>query len=744
MIRSHRRAMSAIVLVLLLSVSAFAADATIEKRVNDLLGKMTLEEKVGQINQINQGTATGIVVNGKPSTVQVEEAVAAGRIGSMLNVTGAAESNRLQKIAVEKSRLHIPIIFGLDVIHGYRTIFPIPLGMASAWDPASVEAASQIAAREASASGVRWTFSPMVDIARDPRWGRIAEGAGEDPVLGAAIARAYVRGFQGSSLSSPDRLAACVKHYVGYGAAEGGRDYNSVDMSERKLREVYLPPFKAAAEAGAATFMSSFNTIDGIPATGNNFTLRKVLKGEWNFQGFVVSDWNSVGEMIPHGVAADGSDASVKALMAGVDMDMCSSNYVNHVAELVKSGKIPQATLDDAVRRILRVKFELGLFDHPYTDEAREKSDILTDAHLKAARSITQKTIVLLKNDGNVLPLSKSLKTVAVIGPLADSKLDMLGNWSAKGEAQDAVTVLEGIKAKLPNANVVSTKGVDVTDPSLADLDNAVAMAKQADVVVLAVGERGSMSGEAASRAFIDLPGSQRKLVEAIAQTGKPVVMVLMNGRPLALQWESEHVPAIVETWFSGVQGGNAIADILFGDANPSGKLPVTFPRSLGQVPLYYSYLSTGRPVGVDPEGKWQSMYLDSPNTPLFPFGHGLSYSKFAYSNLKLSSTKLNSKAPIKASVEVQNTSDRPGEEVVQLYTRDVVASVARPVKELKGFQRIALAAGEKKTVEFEVKADDLRFWNGDMKYVTEPGAFKLWIGPNSAEGLESQFELTN
>jgi beta-glucosidase len=741
-IRSYRRTMAAIVFLLLLSVSAFAADASIEKRVNDLLGKMTLEEKIGQINQINQGAATGMIVDGKPSTVQVEQAVAAGRIGSMLNVTGAAESNRLQKIAVEKSRLHIPIIFGLDVIHGYRTIFPIPLGMASAWDPSSVETASQIAAREATAAGVRWTFSPMVDIARDPRWGRIAEGAGEDPVLGAAIARAYVRGFQGDKLSSPDRLAACVKHYVGYGAAEGGRDYNSVDMSERKLRETYLPPFKAAADAGAATFMSSFNTLDGIPATGNSFTLRKVLKGEWNFQGFVVSDWNSVGEMIPHGVAADGPDAALKAMMAGVDMDMCSANYVNHMAELVKSGKIPQSALDDAVRRILRVKFELGLFDHPYTDEAREKSDILTAAHLQSARSVAQKTIVLLKNEGNVLPLSKSVKTIAVIGPLADSKTDMLGNWFAQGQAQDAVTVVEGIKAKLPNATVLTTKGVDVTDASVADLDNAVATAKQADVVVVAVGERGNMSGEASSRAFIDIPGNQRKLIEAVAQAGKPVVLVLMNGRPLALQWESEHVPAIVETWFSGVQGGHAIADILFGDANPSGKLPVTFPRSLGQVPLYYSALSTGRPVGVDPGGKWQSQYLDLPNTPLFPFGYGLSYSKFAYSNLKLSSAKLNSKAPIKASVEVQNTSDRAGEEVVQLYTRDLVASVARPVKELKGFQRIALAAGEKKTVEFEVKADDLRFWNRDLKFVTEPGAFKLWIGPNSAEGLESQFEL--
>jgi beta-glucosidase len=743
-IRSNRRTITAIVLMFLLSISAYGADPSIEKRVNELLGKMTLEEKVGQINQINQGTATGIVVNGKPSTVQVEQAVAEGRIGSMLNVTGAAESNRLQKIAVEKSRLHIPIIFGLDVIHGYRTIFPIPLAMASTWDPKAAEEEAQIAAREATAAGIRWTFAPMVDIARDPRWGRVAEGSGEDPFLGAAMARAYVHGFQGTDLRSPDRLAACVKHYVGYGAAEAGRDYNSVDMSERRLREVYLPPFKAAEESGAATFMSSFNTLGGIPATGNSFTLRKILKGEWGFQGFVVSDWNSIGEMIPHGVATDGADAARQAMVAGVDMDMCSGDYISHVAELVKSGKIPQADLDEAVRRILRVKFELGLFDHPYTDEAREKREILTDANIEAARTISQKSMVLLKNDGNVLPISKSVKTVAVIGPLADTKPDMLGNWFAKGEASDAVTVLEGIKAKLPSANVLTTKGVDVTDPSLADVDHAVALAKQADIAILVMGERGDMTGEAASRAFINLPGKQRELVEAVVQTGKPIVLVLMNGRPLALSWEAKHVPAILETWFSGVQGGNAIADILFGDANPSGRLPVTFPRSVGQVPIYYSELNTGRPLGADPKGKYQSMYLDSPNTPLFPFGYGLSYSKFAYSNLKLSAPKLTSHGMIKASVDVQNTSDRAGEEVVQLYTRDLVASVARPVKELKGFQRIALAPGEKKTVEFELKPEDLRFWNREMKFVTEPGTFNLWIGPNSAEGLETHFELTD
>lgn len=742
MIRSIRCTAAALVLIVLATLNASAINRSIEQRVDDLLHRMTLEEKVGQINQINQGTATGIVIDGKISTVQVENAIAEGRIGSMLNVTGAAESNRLQKIAVDKSRLHIPLLFGFDVIHGYRTIFPIPLALASSWDPASVEAAAQIAAREATAAGIRWTFSPMVDIARDPRWGRVAEGAGEDPFLGSAMARAYVRGYQGADLSSPDRLAACVKHYVGYGAAEGGRDYNTVDMSERRLRDTYLPPFQAAAEGGAATFMSSFNVLDGIPATGNSFTLRKILKGEWGFKGFVVSDWNSVGEMIPHGYAANGRDAALKGLMAGVDMDMCSSNYISHVVDLVKSGAIPESVLDDSVRRILRVKFELGLFDRPYTDDKRESSDIMAPANLQAARAVAQKSMVLLKNEGNLLPLSKSLKTLAVIGPLADSKPDMLGNWFGKGEAADVVTVLSGIKAKLPSSTILTTKGIDVTDPSLEDVDNAVSLAKRSDVTVLVMGERGDMSGEAASRASIDLPGSQRKLIEAIVQTGKPIVLVVMNGRPLTLAWESKHVLAILESWFPGVQGGNAVADILFGDANPSGKLPVTFPRSIGQVPLYYSSLSTGRPIGSDPAGKYQSVYLDEATTPLFSFGHGLSYSKFAYSNLKLSSSTLAGNAPIKITVELQNTSTRAGEEVVQLYTRDLVASVARPVKELKGFQRVALAPGEKKTVEFLLKADDLRFWDAEMKFKSEPGTFKLWVGPSSAEGLETQFEL--
>ncbi|HYH00972.1 MAG TPA: beta-glucosidase BglX [Terriglobales bacterium] len=738
-----QRAFAAFVIAVLCACThpALVAQTSTEHRVNELLRKMTLEEKIGQLNQINQGMPTGTIVNGNPVTLNVEQAVAEGRIGSMLNVTGAAETNRLQKIAMEKSRLKIPLLFGLDVIHGYRTIFPIPLALASSWDPKAIELSSEIAAREATAAGIRWTFAPMVDVARDPRWGRIAEGAGEDQFLGAEIARAYVRGFQGN-LNSPDRMAACAKHYVAYGAAEAGRDYNSVDLSERKLREVYLPPFKAAAEAGAMTFMSSFNTLGGIPASANEFTLRKILKGEWGFKGFVVSDWNSVGELIPHGVAADGSEAARLALNSGVDMDMCSGEYVRHVAQLVKAGKIPQAVVDDAVRRILRVKFELGLFDRPYTNDAREKSEILTPANLQAARSIAQKTVVLLKNDKNLLPLSKSVSKLALIGPLADSKTDMLGNWIGMGKAEDAVTILEGIKAKLPSAEIVVSKGVDVLEGTDLGIAEAVAAARSADVAILVLGEKGTMSGEAASRASIDLPGKQRQLLQAVLETGKPVVLVLMTGRPLALAWEAERVPAIVEAWFPGVQGGNAVADVLFGDVNPSGRLPVSFPRSLGQVPLYYSELSTGRPL-VDPKATYQSMYLDSPNTPLFPFGYGLSYTTFAYSNLKLSSDKLTKEGKIKVSADVENTGARAGDEIVQLYIRDLVASVARPVKELKGFQRVSLNPGEKKTIEFSITPAQLAFWNAEMKLAAEPGKFKVWVGPNSAEGLEGGFELT-
>ncbi len=702
--------------------------AAIDARVQELLSKMTLEEKIGQLNQFN------VERDG------LEGVIAAGQAGSILNATGAERSNRLQHIAVEKSRLHIPILIGFDVIHGYRTIFPIPLGIASTWDPQLAEQEAQVAAREARAAGVRWTFAPMLDIARDPRWGRISEGAGEDPFLGAAMAAAYVRGFQGSNLAAADRIAACAKHYVAYGAAEGGRDYNSAEVSERTLREIYLPPFQAAAEAGAATFMSAFNTLNGIPGVVNHFTLGQVLRNEWHFRGFVVSDWNAVAELIPHGVAADLPAAVRKSLDAGVDMDMVSESYLKNMAGLVRSGAIPQAEVEEAVRRVLRVKFQLGLFDDPYTDPTREAATLLSPPHLESARKVAQKSLVLLKNDGNLLPLAKNVGTLAVIGPLADSKLDMLGNWFGNGKADDAVTVLQGFRAKVgASTRLLYEKGVEVEGAAPGGIERAVAAARQADVALLVLGERGNMSGEAKSRAFLELPGEQERMLEAVAATGKPVVLVVMSGRPLAISWAAQHVPAILEAWFPGTQGGNAVADVLFGDVNPSGKLPVTFPRTVGQVPIYYNHLNTGRPFFITGD---HTGYLDLPSTPLFPFGFGLSYTRFSYSNLQLSGKQLSGNESLKISVEVKNTGDRAGEEVVQLYVRDLVASVSRPVKELKGFQRVALGPGESQRVEFTLSRGQLSFWNAEMRYGVEPGPFKVFVGPNSAEGLEGGFEV--
>ena len=698
----------------------------LDARVNELLAKMTLEEKVGQLN-----------LPGLDKT-DVESLIAAGKAGAVLAALGAEQTNRLQRVAVERSRLHIPLLFGYDVIHGYRTIFPIPLGLASTWDPGAVESAARISAREASASGVRWTFSPMVDIARDPRWGRIAEGAGEDPVLGSAMAAAYVRGYQGSELAAPTSIAACAKHYVGYGAAEGGRDYNSVDMSEGRLREVYFPPFKAAAEAGAASFMSSFNTLNGIPASANRFTLRQVLKGEWGFRGFVVSDWHSISELIPHGVAADTRDAAREALMAGVDMDMSSDAYVDHVADLVRSGAVPISVVDDAVRRILLVKFQLGLFDHPYVVEQHETAALLTAENRAAAREIAQKSIVLLRNEGNVLPLPEFVGAIAVIGPLADSRADMLGSWSGTGTAAEAFSVLEGIRAKT-SAAILYSKGVDVASDSTDGIAQAVEIARQADVVILVLGESAAMSGEAASRSSLDLPGQQEKLLEAIAATGKTIVMVVMSGRPLAISWAAEHVSAILEAWFPGTEGGNAIADVIFGDANPSGRLPVSFPRTVGQVPIYYSHLNTGRPPGVDPV--YQTGYVDIPSSPLYPFGYGLSYSKFAYRNLR-SDAQVGPDGAMKASVDVTNSGSWTGEEVVQLYIRGLVSTIGRPVSELKQFKRIVLKPGETRKVEFKVTRGELASLHPDMRFGVDPGTYGVAIGPNSAEVMEARFEV--
>ncbi|MEM1543511.1 MAG: glycoside hydrolase family 3 N-terminal domain-containing protein [Candidatus Bathyarchaeia archaeon] len=693
----------------------------IDRRVEDLLARMTLEEKVGQMCQYS-----GI-------TMEYERMIREGRIGSLLNVFGADETNRIQRIAVEESRLGIPLIFGLDVLHGYKTIFPIPLGLASTWDPDIVRRAASIAAAEAAADGVHWTFAPMVDIARDPRWGRIAEGAGEDPYLGSAMARAYVEGYQGKSLSDPDTIVACPKHYVAYGGAEGGRDYNTVDISERTLREIYLPPFRAAVKAGAGTLMSAFNDLNGIPASANPHTLRTILRGEWGFEGFVVSDWNAIGELITHGIAGNIYEAAEKALKAGVDMDMQGDVYRRALVQLVREGRIPEGLIDDAVRRILKIKFMLGLFDRPYVDPERAKKIIKCREHLEAALEIARKSIVLLKNDGNLLPLSRDLGSIAVIGPLADDHEAPLGPWSCLGDPKDVVTVLEGIKSKVsPKTKVLYAKGCDIEGSSKEGFDEALRAARESEVVIAVVGESRDMSGEAACRAYLDLPGVQEDLLKALHATGTPIVMVLMNGRPLSISWAAENIPAIIEAWFLGVQAGYAIADVIFGDYNPGGKLPVTFPRTVGQVPIYYNHKNTGRPPL--PDVKWTSKYLDIPYTPLFPFGHGLSYTRFEYSGLEISPVEVGANDTVKVRFRVRNVGDREGDEVAQLYIRDPVASVTRPVKELKGFKRVTLKPGEEKTIEFTLMLEDLSFLNSEMKRVVEPGEFRVMVGSSSED----------
>ncbi len=711
----------------------------IERRIDSLLSLMTLEEKLGQLNQRVGGFdhVTGTIRD------QDARMLREGRVGSYLGVVGAEKTRRLQKIAVEESRLGIPLLFGLDVIHGFRTTFPIPLAEAATWNPALVEQAARVAAREATAAGIHWTFAPMVDIARDPRWGRIAEGAGEDPFLGSAMAAAKVRGFQGGNLSDPYSLLACAKHFAAYGAAEAGRDYNTVDISERTLREIYLPPFKAAVEAGVGTLMSSFNEIAGVPSSGNRWLMTDVLRGEWNFNGFVVSDWEAILEMINHRVGATRTDVGVLALHAGVDMDMVSGIYANEMVGAVRAGRLGETLVNEAVRRVLRAKFALGLFENPYRncDTLREKAEMLTPDHLALARQVAQQAIVLLKNRNNVLPLSKTIKRLAIVGPLADDRHEPKGPWAAEGRAEDVVTVLEGVRAKLGSAARIDfVKGCEILGDSGAEFDRAVRTARNADAVIAVVGERETMSGEAASRAYLDLPGRQEELVRKLRTTGKPLVVVVMSGRPLTLAWLDEHADALVEAWFLGSQSGNAIADVLFGDVSPSGKLPVTFPRTLGQVPIYYNHKSTGRPP-VDTL-KYTSKYIDAPTAPLFPFGFGLSYTTFVYSHLRLSDSSMSPKQTLRVMVDVENAGTRDGDEIVQLYIRDEVASVTRPVKELKGFRRVALKAGEKKTVEFTLTPDDLAFYNLEMKWVVEPGWFTVMVGGNSAETIQARFEL--
>jgi beta-glucosidase len=706
----------------------------VEQKINALLAQMTLAEKLGQLQQLD-GEGNG---NFRPEHVELARK---GLLGSTLNVRGAQRTNQLQRVAVTESRLKIPLLFGFDVIHGYRTIFPIPLGEAASWDPALAERSSAVAAQEANNAGLRWTFAPMLDIARDPRWGRISEGAGEDPFLGAAFAAARVRGFQGSDYSAADKILACAKHWVAYGAAEGGRDYNTTDLSENTLREIYFPPFKAAVDAGVGTLMSSFNAINGVPASANEFTLTKVLRNEWKFDGFVVSDYTSVRELINHGIAGNEEQAAALALNAGVDMEMVSRSYNQFGPHLLEQRKLSPATIDEAVRRILRIKFRLGLFDNPYTDEAREPQSLLRPDSLNLARQGAARSMVLLKNDRSLLPLDKGVKSMAVLGPLADDRRAPLGWWAGDGREENTITPLAGIKAKVgAETKVGYAKGCEIKDDSTAGFAEAVALAKDSDVALVFVGESADMVGEAASHASLDLPGRQMDLVKAIQATGKPTVVVLVNGRPMTFGWAAENVPSILEAWMAGTQSGNAIADVLFGDVNPGGKLPVTFPRTVGQVPIYYNHMNTGRPPEAN--NRYTSKYFDVPWTPQFPFGYGLSYTTFKISNLQLSAPQIPSSGKLTVSVDVENTGRRAGDEVVQLYVRDVVASMTRPVKELKGFQRVTLQPGEKRRVEFTLGRDELAFWNREMRFVVEPGEFRVMVGSNSQDVIEAKFEV--
>jgi len=703
-----------------------------ERRINALLARMTLAEKLGQLQQLD-GEGNG---NFRP---EHRALVRQGLLGSTLNVRGTPRTNELQRIAMEESRLKIPLLFGFDVIHGYRTIFPIPLAEASSWDPTLAERSTSIAAKETYASGVRWTFAPMLDIARDPRWGRITEGAGEDPYLGAAFARARVLGFQGSDYSAPGKILACAKHWVAYGAAEGGRDYNTTDMSEQTLREIYFPPFRAAIDAGAGTVMSAFNDLNGVPTSANPFTLTKVLRGEWKFDGFVVSDYTAVKELINHGAAANDKEAAEAALNAGVDMEMVSRLFNQQGPELLKEGKVSQATIDEAVRRILRIKFRLGLFEHPYTAEAPESDSLLTRANRAAAREIAGRSMVLLKNDHEALPLSRNIGSVAVIGPLADDHRTPLGWWAGDGRPDDTITPLTGIKAKVsPQTRVGYAKGCDTQGDSNAGFAEAVALARASDVAIVFVGETSDTVGEAASKSSLDLTGRQMDLVKAVHATGKPTVVVLMNGRPLTIGWIVDKAPAILEAWMGGTEAGNAIADVLFGDVNPGGKLPVTFPRAVGQVPIYYNHMNTGRPP--DANNRYTSKYLDLPWTPQFPFGFGLSYTQFKISNLQLSAQHIRPDGKLTVTVDVENVGRRAGDEVIQLYIRDVAASMTRPVKELKGFHPVALRPGEKRRVEFTLGPESLAFYNREMKFLVEPGEFKVMVGSSSEDLIEAKF----
>jgi beta-glucosidase len=715
------------------ALAANAQDAQIERKVAALMKQMTVAEKVGQLHQLSGRQFTG------PTSSDYADKLADirnGKVGSMLNVKGVADTREIQALALQ-SRLKIPLLFSLDVIHGYQTVFPVPLGESASWDMEAIELSAHIAAREAAASGIHWTFAPMVDVARDPRWGRVMEGAGEDTFLGSKIAAARVHGFQGKKLGAADSVMATAKHFAAYGAAIAGRDYNAVDMSEQQLFEVYLPPFKAAADAGAATFMNSFNTLNGIPATGNSFLQRDILKGAWKYKGFIVSDWGSVREMVPHGYAGDLADAAVKAINSGSDMDMEGYAYSNHLEDAVKSGKVKMKTLDDAVHRVLYKKFELGLFDDPYrySDAAREKAVLSDPSHRAAALDVAQKSLVLLKNEGKLLPLSREAKRIAVIGPLADAERDLEGGWVVQGDRAKVVSILEGIRSHAGKAEVSYAQACASPCATSEGFAAAVAAAARADVIVLAVGETWDLSGEAKSRTDITLPGRQEELFAALKATGKPVAVVMLAGRPLVFNTIADRADAILYAWFPGSEGGNAVANVLFGDYNPSGKLPITFPRSVGQIPISYAQYNTGRPVTDEKNIVYKSAYIDSVNTPRYAFGHGLSYTDFKYSGLTLKGETL--------SFDLANTGKVAGTEIAQLYLRDMVSSVVRPLKELKGFQKISLKPGEQRRISFTVDRELLSFFNSKLHWGAEAGEFKLMVGSASDDiRLETTYTL--
>jgi len=727
-------------------------DAKMKDFVDALMKKMTLDEKIGQLNL----PGSGDIVTGQAKSSDIGRKIREGKVGGLFNIKSVAKIKDVQRVAVEESRLKIPLIFGMDVIHGYETVFPIPLGLSCSWDMKLIENSARIAAVEASADGINWTFSPMVDICRDARWGRIAEGNGEDAFLGAQIAKAMVRGYQGTDLKANNTIMACVKHYALYGAAEAGRDYNPSDMSHQTMYNAYFPPYKAAADAGAGSFMASFNEVDGIPATANKWLMTDVLRKQWGFKGFVVTDYTGINEMVDHGIG-DLQAVSAKALNAGIDMDMVGEGMLTTLQKSLKQGKITTAQIDAACRRILEAKYKLGLFDDPYKycDENRAKTDVFSSEHRKIARQTAAESFVLLKNENNILPLKKS-GTIALVGPLADNKENMPGTWAVAARFSEAISVLQGLNETVGSkVKILHARGSNLDADSLFEeragmfgkslrrdhrpaevmIKEAVDIANQSDAVVLALGESAEMSGEASSRSNIEIPGVQKDLMKAILKTGKPVVLVLFTGRPLAIKWESENIPAILNVWFGGSEAGYAIADVLFGDVNPSGKLTTTWPQNIGQVPLYYAHKNTGRPLG---EGQWfqkfRSNYLDVSNDPVYPFGYGLSYTNFSYSNIEVNTTSLKGNQILAATVTVTNTGKYDGKEVVQLYIRDIVGSVTRPVKELKGFQKIELKAGESKRVSFGITPEDLKFYNYDLKYDWEPGDFEIMIGPNSRD----------